>query len=107
MTDETDRTKSVGSEHSASLNSSARSEFDLIERLRARAATREITNALSDVSSVVRGIGDDAAVIRSASGRDTIITTDLLIEDIDFHRDSTQPALLGHKALAVSLSDVA
>ncbi len=38
-------------------------------------------------------------------GRATVITTDLLVEDIDFRRDSSPPVLLGHKALAVSLSD--
>ncbi len=36
-----------------------------------------------------------------------VATTDLLIEDIDFRRDSIPPLLLGHKALAVSLSDIA
>jgi len=53
------------------------------------------------------GIGDDAAIIRESAGRNTLITTDLLIEDIDFHRDTTTARFLGHKALAVSLSDIA
>ena len=53
------------------------------------------------------GIGDDAAVIRQLAGRNTCITTDLLVEDIDFERETFQPRLLGHKALAVSLSDIA
>src|SRR5207237_1208264 len=53
------------------------------------------------------GIGDDAAVIAQTAGRDTVITADLLVEDIDFHRATTPPAALGHKALAVSLSDIA
>jgi thiamine-monophosphate kinase len=71
-------------------------EFDFINALRERAA----------VSSVI-GIGDDAAVFRVASGKETVITTDLLIEDIDFRRTTTPASLLGHKALAVSLSDIA
>ena len=79
--------------------SSQRSEFDFINALRQRAA--------STSPSVVAGIGDDAAVFRSASGKDTIITADLLVEDIDFRRTTTPPYLLGHKALAVSLSDIA
>jgi thiamine-monophosphate kinase len=53
------------------------------------------------------GIGDDAAVIKHADGRETVVSTDLLVEDIDFRLEATQPRLLGHKALAVSLSDVA
>ena len=55
----------------------------------------------------MRGIGDDAAVIKQLTGRDTVVSADLLVEDIDFRRDATQPRLLGHKALAVSLSDIA
>ncbi len=55
---------------------------------------------------IVRGIGDDAAVIKSGAGN-LVVSTDLLIEDIDFRRQSSRPDLLGHKALAVSLSDIA
>jgi thiamine-monophosphate kinase len=58
-------------------------------------------------SSLIAGIGDDAAVFRSAAGKETVITADLLVEDIDFRRTTTPPYLLGHKALAVSLSDIA
>ena len=58
-------------------------------------------------SSLVAGIGDDAAVVRSSAGKETVITADLLVEDIDFRRTTTPPYLLGHKVLAVSLSDVA
>ncbi len=72
-------------------------EFDFIRALRERAA----------VSSSVTGIGDDAAVFQVATGKQTVITTDLLIEDIDFRRTTIPPYLLGHKALAVSLSDIA
>jgi thiamine-monophosphate kinase len=53
------------------------------------------------------GIGDDAAIIRQFDGRDTVITADLLVEGIDFRRAWMPPRLLGHKALAVSLSDIA
>jgi len=73
-----------------------RSEFDFINELRQRVA-----------SSAVAGIGDDAAVFRSNSGKETVVSTDLLVEDIDFRRTTTPPYLLGHKALAVSLSDLA
>ena len=62
---------------------------------------------VSGSSSLRAGIGDDAAVFRSTAGKETVITADLLVEDIDFRRTTTPPYLLGHKALAVSLSDIA
>lgn len=76
-------------------------EFDFIRQLRGQVRAR--TNS----ARVISGIGDDAAVIRQSSGRDLAITTDLLVEGIDFHRQATPARMLGHKALAVSLSDIA
>jgi thiamine-monophosphate kinase len=52
-------------------------------------------------------IGDDCAVLPKDSTSDLLISTDLLVEDIDFRLDWTTPEMLGHKALAVSLSDIA
>ncbi len=52
-------------------------------------------------------IGDDCAVLPKDSRTDLVITTDLLVEDIDFRLEWTKPEFLGHKSLAVSLSDVA
>ncbi len=46
-------------------------------------------------------------MLAQRTGRNTVITTDLLVEDIDFRRAYTPAAALGHKALAVSLSDIA
>ena len=55
-----------------------------------------------------KGIGDDAAVIHPAGAdEDWIISTDMLIEGVDFHRSWASPGQLGHKALAVNLSDLA
>jgi thiamine-monophosphate kinase len=70
----------------------ARSEFEFIDSLRQRFGA---------------GIGDDCAVFRATPGNETVITTDLLVEDIDFRRTTAPALLLGHKALAVSLSDIA
>lgn len=75
-------------------------EFEFIRQLRQQVKSRQQPDRLL-------GIGDDAAVIRQAPDRDLLITTDLLVENVDFRRDSTPPELLGHKALAVSLSDIA
>src|SRR5215510_4524277 len=80
----------------------SKSEFDFIASLRQRV----MSSALKS-ESLSAGIGDDAAVFRSGAGRETVITADLLVEDIDFRRTTTPPYLLGHKALAVSLSDIA
>ncbi|HEY1403141.1 MAG TPA: thiamine-phosphate kinase, partial [Pyrinomonadaceae bacterium] len=55
---------------------------------------------------LVLGIGDDAAVFNGRGRLDSVITADLLVEDIDFRRTSL-PHDIGYKALAVSLSDIA
>lgn len=52
-------------------------------------------------------VGDDCAVLPKDASTDLLISTDMLVEDIDFRLDWTTPELLGNKALAVSLSDVA
>jgi len=84
-------------------------EFDFINKLRRRVGngTSSASSFIPHPSSLVQGIGDDAAVFKAMSGNDVVVSTDLLVEDVDFRRDTTQPNLLGHKALAVSLSDVA
>lgn len=73
------------------------SEFDFIEKVRRK----------NQFSSAKIGIGDDCAVVSKDSKNDLVITTDLLVEDIDFRLKWTTPEFLGHKSLAVSLSDVA
>lgn len=52
-------------------------------------------------------IGDDCAVLPKDDRTELLITSDMLIEDIDFRLTWTTPEFLGHKALAVSLSDIA
>jgi len=55
-----------------------------------------------------RGIGDDAAVVHPRGAHEYwLITSDMLLENIDFCRESIEPASLGYKALAVNLSDLA
>ena len=83
-------------------SSSSKSEFDFIASLRQRVAASALKN-----EALIAGLGDDAAVFRGSAGKETVITADLLVEDIDFRRTTTPPFLLGHKALAVSLSDIA
>ena len=76
-------------------------EFDFIQHLRDQTRSRKHSSRL------LTGIGDDASVISQIAGRAVVVTTDLLAEGIDFYRAATPPRLLGHKALAVSLSDIA
>lgn len=57
-------------------------------------------------SEVIRGIGDDVAVIEMGK-KTLLLTTDILIEDIHFERSWTDPYRLGKKSLAVNLSDMA
>ena len=88
------------------------SEFDFINGIRQRAKDRRLTGGsnrtlLTTSPSLSVGIGDDAAIIQNRLGVDTVLTTDLLVEDVDFYREATPPRLLGQKALAVSLSDIA
>lgn len=73
-------------------------EFDLIARIRDRAAHRR--------DDVVLGIGDDAAVLAVPAGRQLVVATDTLNAGVHFP-DGTAPADIGWKALAVNLSDLA
>src|SRR2546428_8077966 len=77
------------------------SEFSFLDRLRHRA------NSQKHSARVLTGIGDDASIIAQRADRDLIVTTDLLVEGVDFYRGATPARLLGHKTLAVSLSDIA
>jgi thiamine-monophosphate kinase len=57
-------------------------------------------------SQVIRGIGDDCAIISNDS-RMQLISTDTLIENIHFNLSWHPPELLGRKAASVNLSDIA
>ncbi len=52
-------------------------------------------------------VGDDCAVLPIGGENDLLATADLLVEDVDFRLDWSVPEFIGHKALAVSLSDIA
>ena len=70
-------------------------EFDLIRRF----FTRPTPQA-------VLGVGDDCALLQSAPGMQLAISTDMLVSGRHFFAD-TDPQGLGHKCLAVNLSDLA
>jgi len=73
----------------------AMGEFDLIARYFTRPATR-----------AVLGVGDDCALLQPAPGKQLAISSDMLVEGRHFFAD-VDPLTLGHKALAVNLSDLA
>lgn len=73
-------------------------EFDLIERYFKR--------AIQPSASVHLGIGDDCALLTPAPGMQLAISSDMLVEGRHF-LSTVSPEALGHKALAVNLSDLA
>ena len=72
-------------------------EFGLIGRIRERFRAPQ----------GVTGIGDDCAVIPQQDGRDTLVSTDMLVEGTHFLRADIPPYRLGWKSAAVNLSDIA
>jgi thiamine-monophosphate kinase len=71
------------------------SEFDLIRRYFTRATP-----------SAELGVGDDAALLRISTGMELAVSTDMLVSGTHFFADA-EPYMLGHKTLAVNLSDMA
>lgn len=57
--------------------------------------------------AVIRGIGDDAAVLQTAANGQTVVTTDMLMDGVDFELHRCDPRRVGRKSLAVNLSDLA
>ena len=73
-------------------------EFKLIDRFFARHPFHR--------PDVILGIGDDAALVRPDSGYDLAMAVDTMVAGVHFP-ETTAPAAIGHKALAVNLSDMA
>ena len=75
-----------------------RTEFAFIDWIRSRTPVNP---------RVPIGIGDDAALLHLGQSSDCLITVDMLMDGVDFYLHETEPSAVGHKALAVSLSDIA
>ncbi|MBF0622159.1 MAG: thiamine-phosphate kinase [Magnetococcales bacterium] len=78
---------------------SALGEFQLIETLFSRLV-------MADDKRIIKGVGDDSAVLNIPRTQHLLTTTDTLIEGVHFNSD-TDPFILGRKALRVNLSDIA
>jgi thiamine-monophosphate kinase len=74
------------------------SEFNLINQF--------FTRPVRDTSRIALGIGDDCALLNPSPGMQLAISTDMLVEGRHFFA-GTDPTKLGHKSLAVNLSDLA
>lgn len=74
-------------------------ELKLIQRI--------ADNYRSSLSSIVTGIGDDAAALKISENNILLTTCDLLLEDVHFNLNFTDSYQLGRKSLAVNLSDIA
>lgn len=73
-------------------------EFELI---------RLLTDELAYDERVIVGVGDDCAVYEISRGKYLLATCDMLVEDVHFSRKTASPFLIGCKAVASSLSDIA
>ena len=74
-------------------------EFGLIEKI------KSIIGSPGD--SVIKGIGDDCAVVEKSGGNAMLLTTDVLVEGVHFTKGFINPENLGRKALAINISDIA
>ena len=72
-------------------------EFGLIHHLTDRISIKN--------SSTIKGVGDDAAIL-DYSGKQQVVTTDLLVEGIHFNLMYVPLKHLGYKSVMVNLSDV-
>ncbi len=72
-------------------------EFALIDKL-----TRKYTD-----EEVIKGVGDDCAVLKLSADLVQLVTTDMLVEDKHFKLDWASPSQVGFKAMEVNISDIA
>ena len=77
------------------------SEFRLIQDIRQQSSSGH------KYSSLLKGIGDDAAIIQFIQNEHLLVSTDLLIEGIHFDLKLTSFREIGHRAIIANLSDIA
>jgi thiamine-monophosphate kinase len=84
----------------------ALTEFELIDRFFRRGSGKCVESGSADSRGVVLGIGDDAALLAPTPGTQLAVSVDMLVAGRHFFAD-VDPEALGHKTLAVNLSDMA
>ncbi|MFN7253376.1 MAG: thiamine-phosphate kinase [Anaerobacillus sp.] len=75
-----------------------RDEFEFINKIKSKETQQP---------SLIKGIGDDAAVFKSSHMFDELICMDTMVEGVHFTKQTMTPFMLGFKALAVNISDIA
>jgi thiamine-monophosphate kinase len=88
-----------GTRHERPTTISDLAERELIDRIQQRLPPKP--------SWLLVGIGDDAAVVEPERNRADVLTVDALVEGVHFDRAFVPPEAIGHRALAVNLSDLA
>jgi thiamine-monophosphate kinase len=78
-----------------------------VSSLGERALIQRIAARLTAPSWVIVGVGDDAAVVAPVPGSFDVLTTDALVDGVHFDRRFVPLDAVGHRALAVNLSDLA
>ncbi|OIJ16228.1 thiamine-phosphate kinase [Anaerobacillus arseniciselenatis] len=73
-------------------------EFDFIKRIKPKNIHQ---------TSLKKGIGDDSAVFEGSSTFDELICMDTMVEGVHFTKQTMTPFMIGYKALAVNISDIA
>lgn len=73
-------------------------EFDFIRKIKPNKTLQ---------ASLTRGIGDDAAVFEGSSKFDELVCMDTMVEGVHFTKRTMTPFMIGHKVLAVNISDIA
>ena len=81
-------------------------EFDLIARHFTRPVRRAALGDTPNAQRVALGVGDDCALLQPTPGMQLAVSSDMLVEGRHF-LSTVAPERLGHKALAVNLSDLA
>jgi|SRR5579875_427062 len=76
-------------------------ETEIVDRIRSLSARQPFTRTL------VKGIGDDCAILRPRANDDLVFTCDFVLEGRHFNSETHKPEDVGHKALTRSLSDLA
>lgn len=72
-------------------------EFSFIDSIKQRSYRQ---------SSIIKGVGDDAAVFRQSS-EDIVVAVDTFVEHVHFSKETMEPFHIGHRVLAANISDIA